>query len=125
MQIPTSEWWHSLPTTSFGSSHLEERLAGLIIAGHKRATVWNGQDENPTKPGMAWVVTALDKPVAIIETTSVGQCRFDEVDAAFAQEEGEGDGSLAYWRAVHQSFFEKEGSFTPNMLLWWEKFRLL
>lgn len=79
-----SDWWKSLPTTSFGSSHMEERLAGLIIAGRKRATVWNGQEENPTRPGMDWVVTAIGKPVAIIKTLSVGQCRFDEIDANFA-----------------------------------------
>lgn len=117
--------WMNLPTTCFGSSHLEERLAGLIIAGRKRATVWNGLDENPTSPGMHWVVTAIGRPVAIIETLSVGQCRFDEIDADFAYEEGEGDRSLAYWQAVHQAFFEKEGSFAPDMILWWEKFRLL
>lgn len=120
-----SDWWHDLPTTSFGSSHLEERLAGLIIAGRKRATVWSGVDENPTEPGMQWVVTANGQAVAVIETLSVGQCRFDEIDAAFAFEEGEGDRSLAYWRAVHQTFFEKKGSFAPDMILWWEKFRLV
>lgn len=31
---------------------MEERLAGLIIAGRKRATVWSGQEDNPTKTGM-------------------------------------------------------------------------
>ena len=120
-----SDWWKSLPTTSFGSSHMEERLAGLIIAGRKRATVWNGQEENPTRPGMDWVVTAIGKPVAIIKTLSVGQCRFEEIDANFAYEEGEGDRSLAYWRAVHQAFFEEEADFAPDMVLWWEKFRLV
>lgn len=120
-----SHWWHELPTTSFGSSHMEERLAGLIIAGRKRATVWNGLDENPTEPGMQWVVTANGQAVAVIETLSVGQCRFDEIDAEFAFEEGEGDRSLAYWRGVHQTFFEKEGRFAPSMMLWWEKFHLV
>jgi len=118
-------WWHGLPTTCFGSSGMEERLAGLILVGRKRATVWNGRDENPTLPGMQWVVTALDKPVGVIETISVGQCRFDEIDEAFAFEEGEGDRSMAYWRAVHETFFSNEGTFSPNMLLWWEKFRLV
>lgn len=121
----TSYWWTNLPTTCFGSIHMEERLAGLIIAGRKRATVWNGLEENPTKPGMQWVVTANDKPAAVIETLSVGQCRFDEINAEFAFEEGEGDRSLAYWRAVHQAFFEKEGNFAHDMILWWEKFRLI
>jgi uncharacterized protein YhfF len=96
---------------------MEERLAGLIIAGRKRATVWNGQQDNPTKPGMDWVVTSDARPAAVIETLSVGHCRFDAI--------GEGDCSLAYWRLVHQAFFEKERSFSPDMILWWEKFRLV
>jgi uncharacterized protein YhfF len=104
---------------------MEERLAGLIIAGRKRATVWNGLEDNPTKPGMNWVVTANARPVAVIETLTVGQCRFDAIDADFALEEGEGDCGLGYWRIVHRAFFEKEGSFSPNMMLWWEKFRLV
>ena len=39
------------------------------------------------------------QPRCVIETTEVTYRRFDDVDAAFAYEEGEGDRSLAYWRA--------------------------
>ena len=35
-------------------------------------------------------------PRCVIETTEVSYRRYDEVDAAFAYEEGEGDRSLAY-----------------------------
>lgn len=118
-------WWAELPDVSFGSEGIEERLAALILAGRKRATVWNGLEENPTTAGKQWAVTANGKPVAIIETLSVGQLRFDEIDEAFAFEEGEGDRSLLYWRIVHEDFFRNEGHFAPDMLLWWEKFRLI
>lgn len=118
-------WWQSLPTTSFGSSGMEEQLAGLILAGRKQATVWNGLDENPTEAGMRWVVTVADRPVAVIETLEVGQCRFSDIDADFAWTEGEGDRSLAFWRITHQKFFEQEGKFSPDMLLWWERFKLV
>ncbi|MDF1522053.1 MAG: ASCH domain-containing protein, partial [Trueperaceae bacterium] len=33
---------------------------------------------------------------------------FDEVDEAYAALEGEGDGSLAYWRAAHWDVFGRE-----------------
>jgi uncharacterized protein YhfF len=33
---------------------------------------------------------------------------FDDVTAEFAAIEGEGDGSLAYWREAHIDFFTRE-----------------
>ncbi|MEM7114775.1 MAG: ASCH domain-containing protein, partial [Chloroflexota bacterium] len=33
---------------------------------------------------------------------------FNEVTAVFAATEGEGDGSLAYWRRVHWAFFTRD-----------------
>jgi uncharacterized protein YhfF len=39
--------------------------------------------------------------------TTQGQAA-PEIDEAYAATEGEGDGSLAYWRRVHWDFFSKE-----------------
>lgn len=115
-----------LPSTAFGSSsELEERLAALIIAGRKQATVWGGDLPNPTAPGMRWRVTAQGRDVAVIETVSVDRCRFDEIDEAFAYSEGEGDRSLAYWRIVHEDYFRGQGAFAPDMPIWREHFRLV
>lgn len=115
-----------MPVCAFGSSPvLQERLAALVIAGRKRATVWDGREANPTVPGMRWVVTVSERPVAVIETVAVGQRRFDEIDAAFAALEGEGDGSLRFWQIAHEEYFGKLGGFDPAMLLWWEEFRLI
>jgi uncharacterized protein YhfF len=44
----------------------------------------------------------------IIRTTDVDVVPFDEVDAAFAYEEGEGDRSLEYWSDVHWTYFVRE-----------------
>jgi hypothetical protein len=74
---------------------------------------------------MQWVVTVADKPVAVIETLSVEQRRFDAIDEAFAREEGEGDQSLTFWRSVHEDFFRSEGQFARDMMLWCEHFRLI
>lgn len=115
----------ALPCMSFGSEGVQERLAALVIAGRKRATVWDGREENPTRPGMRWAVMAGGRVVAVVETVAVGRRRFDGIDADFAALEGEGDGSLAFWRAAHEDYFRKAGSFAPDMALWWEEFRLV
>ena len=118
--------WGVLPCCRFGSTvEIEERLAALVIAGRKRATVWDGREENPTVPGMRWAVMAGTRPVAVMETVTVGRRRFAEIDDAFAALEGEGDGSLRFWRLAHQDYFEKSGAFDPDMWLWWEEFRLV
>lgn len=118
--------WEDLPTCAFGSGPaLEERLAALVIAGQKRATVWDGKEENPTAPGRRWVVTADGRPVAVIETLAVARRRFHDIDAAFAATEGEGDGSLRFWRATHEDHFRRAGTFAPDMWLWCETFRLV
>ncbi len=114
-----------LPCLSFGSEGMQERLAALVIAGRKRATVWDGREENPTVPGMRWAVMAGGRAVAVIETVAVGRRRFDGIDEAFAALEGEGDRSLAFWRAAHEDYFRNAGFFAPDMWLWWEEFRLV
>lgn len=45
----------------------------------------------------------------MIRTTEVEVRAFGLVDEAFAWVEGEGDRSLAYWRAAHIDFFASEG----------------
>jgi uncharacterized protein YhfF len=66
----------------------------------------------------------------VIETVSVFEAAFREVDAAFAADEGEGDGSLAYWRAEHRRFFTseliREGLvFAEDVRVVCERFRLV
>ena len=114
-----------LPCCSYGSEGLQERLAALVIAGRKRATVWDGREENPTVPGMLWAVTVGGRAAAVIETVAVGRRRFCDIDEGFAATEGEGDGSLAFWRAAHEDYFRKAGGFDPEMELWCEEFRLV
>ena len=116
----------SYPPVSFGSSlETEVRLAALILAGRKRATAWNGKSPNDTAPGMRWTVYAAGLAVGVIETISVEQRLFSEIDEAFAFEEGEGDRSLAFWRAVHEDFFRSQRTYSFNMPLWCERFRLV
>ena len=89
-------------------------LADLVLSGVKRATaclvwVYEARRMPIPKPGDLSVVTWWNgQPVCVIETTRVEIRPYDEVDADFAATEGEGDGSLAYWREAHWRFFSRE-----------------
>ena len=91
-----------------------DELASLVLAGTKRATAslaWlyeSAAHPAPT-PGALSVVTDWDgKPLCVIETQAIDVVPFDDVTAEFAATEGEGDGSLEYWRRVHWDFFGRE-----------------
>jgi uncharacterized protein YhfF len=89
-------------------------LAGLVLSGVKCATaclvwVYEALRMPFPKPGDLSVVTRWDgQPVCVIETTRVDIHSYDKVDGAFAATEGEGDGSLQYWREAHWRFFSRE-----------------
>jgi uncharacterized protein YhfF len=61
----------------------------------------------------------------VIETIELTQRRFDEVDEAFAFDEGEDDRTLASWRRAHRNYFGRQGTVAPNMPLYCERFRLI
>lgn len=122
-----AEWWRELQTFSFGDSpKLADELAALVVTGTKTATCCPATGDPPTAVGQRWVVmSGSGKPLVVIETTELTRRRFDEVDAGFAYDEGEGDRSLAYWRHAHQRYFSRQGYFAEDMLLYCERFRVL
>lgn len=100
---------------SFGDSQpLADELGALVVAGTKRATagsLWalQAQGRQPPRPGDYSIVTTwAGRPLCVIETLSIEIVAFSGVGADFAATEGEGDGSLAYWRAAHTAFFTRE-----------------
>ena len=92
---------------------LADELGALVLAGTKTATcsaLWEWEaDGNPIpQVGLKTIVLdGKDEPLCIIETTEVTVIPYNEVDAHFAAEEGEGDRSLNYWRSAHWSFFSR------------------
>ncbi len=115
---------------------LADELAELVRRGVKRATctsqVAMRQDlaASPQPGDLSVVVKGDGTPVCVIETVATFASRFCDVDAAFAAEEGEGDGSLAYWRDAHETFFRREGerlgyTFTPQLEVECERFRVV
>jgi uncharacterized protein YhfF len=97
---------------SFGDSPaLADELAALVRAGRKRATAslpveFTSAGIPLPAAGDVSIVTLADRtPVAIIEFVEVRRLPFRDVDASFAADEGEGDGSLEFWRAAHRDYF--------------------
>jgi uncharacterized protein YhfF len=119
--------WRDLETFSFGDGpELAEWLAGLVLDGRKTATSWAASDRTFTEVGKHMVMLdGAGKPRAVIETVELTQCRFNEVDAQFAFDEGEGDRTLSYWREAHRRYFSRRGEFSEDMLLWCERFRVV
>jgi uncharacterized protein YhfF len=119
--------WSSLDSFSFGDSReLADTLGRLVLAGVKRATCWAASEGQQTRIGKRMVMLdGAGRPRAILKTTELEMCRFDEVDEAFAFDEGEGDRTLAYWRQAHRRYFTRRGEFAPDMLLWCERFLLI
>jgi len=118
-------------TFAFGDSpELQDELLALVLAGRKTATCGALRDFGDHEPvpqvGRRDVVLdGLGRRAAVIETLSIEMKRFDEVDAAFAREEGEGDLSYDYWREAHEAYFGRNGGYSPDMILVCERFRLV
>ena len=118
------------------SPQLAQELAELIVTGIKTATcsaLWEWQAENASLPEAGTITIVLDgqqRPVGIVEIVEVKIRAYNEVDAQFAYEEGEGDRSLNYWREAHWRFFGRTlpdiGKVaTQDMPLVCERFRLI
>jgi uncharacterized protein YhfF len=112
---------------TFGDSPaMADELAALVLSGVKTATCWAHVHGPLTKVGGRMVMEdGAGRPRAVLETIELSIQRFDEVEEAFARDEGEGDRSLAYWRRAHRDFFTREGTFAPDMQLYCERFRVV
>jgi uncharacterized protein YhfF len=98
----------------FGDDSMPEmmtELALLVRDGPKRATTgvlaeYEDEGESIDEVGRFVVILGGDhEPVCVIRNTSVEVRRFGDVDEEFALTEGEGDGTLDYWRSSHQEYF--------------------
>ena len=95
------------------SPRLADELGALIVAGTKTATcsaLWEYEAEGERLPKVGSKTIVLGgngAPLCIVETREVEVQPYDEVDAKFAYEEGEGDRSLEYWRDAHWRFFSR------------------
>jgi uncharacterized protein YhfF len=118
------------------SPELMDELIQLVLEGKKTATcgsLWEWEAKSKLLPqvGDLWVeVDGSGQPVCITETVEVSIRKYNEVDVRFAQDEGEGDLSLDYWREAHRNYFsrvlKKIGrEFSEDMPLVCERFQMI
>ena len=115
---------------------MADELGALIVQGTKTATcsaLWEWEAEGNPIPKVGYLTIALDgrgEPICIVETIEISIHKYNEVDADFARDEGEGDLSLNYWREEHKNYFSRVlhkigKGFSEEMPLVCERFRLL
>ncbi|WP_262851265.1 putative protein N(5)-glutamine methyltransferase [Mumia quercus] len=111
-----------LPPLEFAfSGPLRDRLADLVVAGKKTTTtslvaelfVGQGHGPEPSEEpegmpavGERWrVVDSAGATRCVVETVDLRIAPLSEVDLRHALDEGEGDETLAQWRASHEGFW--------------------
>ena len=121
----------------FGNtSEMARELAELVLRGDKRATATLLEsaklhpESAPVEDGCSVVTDFENNPMCVIKTTEIRHLPFDEVDAEFAFDEGEGDKTLRYWREVHREFFTKDAAengvdFNEKSIVVCERFEFL
>lgn len=124
------------PYESWAFGDTADELAALVLSGKKTATASLYElyaldgEELPRAGEYSVILDSAGEAVCVLRTTRVYVARFDAVTAQHAAREGEGDGSLAHWRAVHERFFTQELAeyglaFSPELNVVCEEFALL
>lgn len=96
------------------SALLSQELLDLIRSGRKRAgtsLLWSAEAEGEALPSVGDIEIVVDhcnRPSIVTRIVQVEVVPFCDVTAQYAATEGEGDGSLDYWRLAHWSFFGRE-----------------
>jgi uncharacterized protein YhfF len=118
------------------SAEMGDELLSLVLDGPKRATACLLRDVEVGGEAMARVgghVLVLDggeRPRAIWRTRTVDVKPLNQVDAAFAWDEGEGERTRADWLATHVGYFTARAAaegfaFDPSMPAVFERFAVV
>ncbi len=93
------------------SPELSEDLLALIRSGKKKAgtgLLWAYEadaQEFPREGAIEIVIDHNNQPALVTRIIRVEIVAYSDVTAEYAALEGEGDGSLEYWRKAHWAFF--------------------
>ncbi|WTU55410.1 ASCH domain-containing protein [Streptomyces sp. NBC_00056] len=105
----------SMPRAEFAfPGPLRDQLVAAILNGSKTSTTGlvvdyeHEGDPLPEVGDRSVVIDSDNRPVAVIEVTGVRVVPLAQVDLAHVVDEGEGDTSVAEWRANHERFWHSE-----------------
>ncbi|WP_167139016.1 ASCH domain-containing protein [Diaminobutyricimonas sp. TR449] len=118
------------------SAELSDELLGLVVGGTKRATAdlvdeFLARDEPLPRVGSHWVACdGSGRPTVILRSTELRIGTIASVDATFARDEGEDDGSLDSWLIGHRRYWERTcaargDSFTDDHEIVFERFQVV
>ena len=106
------------------------QLLALVRSGRKTGTcqaksVYDAGAEQWPEVGRRDIALNWDgTPALVVETSSLTETAFQDVDEVFALSEGEND-DLAGWRRDHEAYFTRTCGFSPDMMLVCERFRVV
>jgi uncharacterized protein YhfF/RimJ/RimL family protein N-acetyltransferase len=136
-RVPVERMWAAFaaarpelagPDDAFSAWHFcdneadADELAALVLSGRKRATTsalasYELEGDPLPQVGDLSVIAYWDgRACCVIRTVAVDVVAFAAVGEDFAAAEGEGDKSLAYWRAAHVAAFGREFAGTGRTL---------
>ncbi|ANJ26071.1 ASCH domain-containing protein [Agromyces aureus] len=115
---------------------LTDELIGLVLEGTKRATAalvveFEAEGQPLPRVGSHWIACdSFGRPRAILRSTELRIATVDQVDEAFAYDEGEGDRSLAWWRDAHIRYWRRAtkrlgSDWTPDLEIVLERFTVV
>lgn len=121
-----SPTYEGLQTFKFcDSAELADRLAALVVAGVKTGTCSAAVHGPDAEIGERQIcLNGAGIPVCEIETVAMQTLPFDAVSPEMAALEGEGDLSYRYWREAHEAYYQREGTWAPDMDVIFETFRV-
>ena len=110
--------------------------AKLILSGEKTATsslLWELEENGESLPKVGDICVIEDgmrKPVCVVQTTWVDTIRFGDVDASFALDYSETDGTLEDWYKVFGDYYSEkcaamDRDLTEDTPLVCERFRVI
>jgi uncharacterized protein YhfF len=111
-------------------------LAELVISLKKTATASQVSvneiepEKAPIDDGYSVITSFEGEPLCVIKTIEIRHVPFNDVDAQFAFDEGEGDQTLHDWLKAHSEYFTREAKvydveFDDTSLICCERFQLL
>lgn len=93
---------------------LRDQLVRAVLSGAKVSTTGllaeyeAEKEELPPVGERSAVIDSAGREVAVVEVTEVRILRLGDIDLQHAVDEGEGDTSVAEWRASHERFWQGE-----------------